>query len=163
MPGRTCIAVAHRLSTVAAAAAVHVLRRGRVVESGTHRELLEKGGYYAQLAARQALHLEGSPSSLAPAEGQAGSVAGTAGMAGMTGTAGAVVTVSVVPPTTAAGGKGDKTAAAGGRGGAVSAVKRLRDSILHRGSVRISVIPQVGRSLSNQGFTRAGSLQDGVM
>lgn len=139
MPGRTCIAVAHRLSTVAAAAAVHVLRKGRIVESGTHRELLERGGYYAQLAARQALHLEGSPGSLAPAEGQAGSVPDAAGIAGA---AGAVVTVSVTPAGAAPEGKDGKAAASGGKAGAVSVVKRLRDSILHRGSVRISVIPQ---------------------
>ncbi|KAL4425508.1 hypothetical protein ABPG75_009524 [Micractinium tetrahymenae] len=137
MPGRTCIAVAHRLSTVANADAVHVLRRGRVVETGTHRELLEKGGYYAQLAARQALHLESRPGSVAAVEGQASCAAGAVGAAG------AVVTVSVVAAGTSAGAKGEKAASSGGgKGGAVSAVKRLRDSILHRGSVRISVIPQ---------------------
>ncbi len=49
MVGRTTIAIAHRLSTVLAADQIFVFERGRVVERGTHRELLAVGGLYAQL------------------------------------------------------------------------------------------------------------------
>ena len=50
--GRTTIAIAHRLSTVRRADQIVVLDRGRVVESGTHTELVELGGRYAELVAR---------------------------------------------------------------------------------------------------------------
>jgi ATP-binding cassette subfamily B protein len=51
--GRTTIAVAHRLSTVAGMDRLVVLDRGRVTEQGTHAELLARGGGYAALWARQ--------------------------------------------------------------------------------------------------------------
>lgn len=51
--GRTTIAIAHRLSTVAGADVIHVVDAGRIVESGTHGELLAFGGVYAQLVAEQ--------------------------------------------------------------------------------------------------------------
>jgi len=49
MQGRTSFVIAHRLSTVQAADMVLVLDRGRLVEQGTHAELLALGGLYAQL------------------------------------------------------------------------------------------------------------------
>ena len=52
--GRTVIAIAHRLSTVRDADQIVVLDRGRVVERGTHDELLSLGGRYAALVARDA-------------------------------------------------------------------------------------------------------------
>ena len=51
---RTTIVIAHRLSTVVGADRIVVLDEGRVVESGTHDELLERGGLYADLWFRQA-------------------------------------------------------------------------------------------------------------
>jgi ATP-binding cassette subfamily B protein len=50
--GRTTITIAHRLSTVRDADQIAVLDHGRIVERGTHDELLERGGYYAALVAR---------------------------------------------------------------------------------------------------------------
>lgn len=52
--GRTSIFVAHRLSTAAQCDQIVVLDEGRVAEAGSHAELLEAGGKYAQLWARQA-------------------------------------------------------------------------------------------------------------
>jgi ATP-binding cassette subfamily B protein len=53
MVGRTAIVIAHRLSTVARADRVLVLEEGRVVESGPHAALMERGGTYRRLVERQ--------------------------------------------------------------------------------------------------------------
>lgn len=53
MQGKTVIAIAHRLSTIAAMDRLVIMDQGRIVEQGTHRELLAKGGLYAELWARQ--------------------------------------------------------------------------------------------------------------
>lgn len=53
MNGRTSIVVAHRLSTIAGLDRIVVLSNGRIVEQGTHHELLERGGEYAKLWSRQ--------------------------------------------------------------------------------------------------------------
>jgi ATP-binding cassette subfamily C protein CydCD len=50
---RTTIVIAHRLSTIRDADLIVVLDRGRVIESGTHGELVVRGGLYAQLVSRQ--------------------------------------------------------------------------------------------------------------
>ena len=47
--GRTSIVIAHRLSTIYGADCIAVIKRGRVVESGTHSELLAQKGIYYQL------------------------------------------------------------------------------------------------------------------
>ncbi|MEJ1958839.1 MAG: ATP-binding cassette domain-containing protein [Nitrosomonadales bacterium] len=49
MQGRTSLVIAHRLSTIEKADRIVVLQKGEIVEIGTHRELLAKGGVYAQL------------------------------------------------------------------------------------------------------------------
>ncbi len=50
---RTTIAIAHRLSTIADADQILVLEQGQLAERGSHGELLEKGGLYAEMWARQ--------------------------------------------------------------------------------------------------------------
>ena len=58
MRGRTVILISHRVSTVQQADAIVVLERGKIVERGTHAELVEAGGYYADLCQKQMLEEE---------------------------------------------------------------------------------------------------------
>jgi ABC-type multidrug transport system fused ATPase/permease subunit len=53
MSGKTVIAIAHRLSTIAMLDRLIVMDRGDIVEDGTHQQLLERGGIYAELWRRQ--------------------------------------------------------------------------------------------------------------
>ena len=47
--GRTSFVIAHRLSTIKNADLILVMRDGDVIESGTHEELMQRGGFYADL------------------------------------------------------------------------------------------------------------------
>ncbi len=54
--GRTSLLIAHRLSTIENADRILAIKDGRIVESGTHSELLQQGGVYAKLYKAQAAH-----------------------------------------------------------------------------------------------------------
>ena len=56
MQGRTSFIVAHRLSTIRQADVILVMRDGRIVEQGSHEQLLRKGGFYAELWQSQFAH-----------------------------------------------------------------------------------------------------------
>ncbi len=53
MKGRTTFIIAHRLATVVNADRIVVIKDGRIVECGSHAELMVKAGYYASLVKRQ--------------------------------------------------------------------------------------------------------------
>ncbi len=53
MKGRTSFVIAHRLSTIRGADTILVMDRGRIVEQGTHEELLARRGFYHDLYASQ--------------------------------------------------------------------------------------------------------------
>jgi ATP-binding cassette, subfamily B, bacterial MsbA len=59
MKGRTTLVIAHRLSTILHADVIHVMEGGRIVESGTHKELLERRGAYHKLYQHQFAGQEG--------------------------------------------------------------------------------------------------------
>ena len=59
MQGRATLMIAHRLSTVRNADRIHVIEAGRVVETGTHAQLVKLGGLYSRLAKQQSL--DGDP------------------------------------------------------------------------------------------------------
>ena len=56
--GRTCLIIAHRLSAVRDCNRIYVLDQGRIVESGTHKELINLNGFYAQIYQKQLLSQE---------------------------------------------------------------------------------------------------------
>jgi ATP-binding cassette subfamily B multidrug efflux pump len=58
MQGRTTLFISHRISTVRHADRIAVLVSGRIVELGTHDELLARNGYYADLFQKQLLEEE---------------------------------------------------------------------------------------------------------
>jgi len=74
--GRTSIIITHRFTTAMHADMIHVMDRGRIVESGTHKQLLDQNGSYAQSWSRQMISTTGVRTSqeegLAPAVGRAG-------------------------------------------------------------------------------------------
>ena len=51
--GRTCIVIAHRLSTIRSADKIVVIHEGRVVEDGTHDELMARESFYHRLVQKQ--------------------------------------------------------------------------------------------------------------
>ena len=61
MEGRTTLVIAHRLSTVKQADRVVVIDEGRIVEQGTHSQLLERGGLYGRLVERQLVGATSAP------------------------------------------------------------------------------------------------------
>lgn len=66
MEGKTAIAIAHRLSTIRDVDTIHVLKDGRLVESGPHDALLARGGHYARLHELQSENQGASESGSAP-------------------------------------------------------------------------------------------------
>lgn len=56
--GRTCIAIAHRLSTIQHADLILVMRHGKLIEQGTHQQLLQRDGYYRSLVEAMRIGLD---------------------------------------------------------------------------------------------------------
>lgn len=59
MANRTCFVIAHRLNTIRNADQILVMHHGEIVERGTHRELIGRGGIYARLSLMQSVDIEG--------------------------------------------------------------------------------------------------------
>lgn len=53
MKDKTVVMIAHRLSTIQSANQIFVMKNGRIVESGTHQQLMKKKGVYSHLVAKQ--------------------------------------------------------------------------------------------------------------
>ncbi|HAE50210.1 MAG TPA: ABC transporter permease, partial [Tistrella mobilis] len=77
MAGRTVVVVAHRLSTVVDADLICVMDRGRVIEQGSHGELIAQGGAYARLHALQFADQSETPVGHIDVEDAAGAAAPT--------------------------------------------------------------------------------------
>jgi len=56
LEGRTSFVIAHRLSTIRAADRILVVEKGKILEQGTHSELLRKRGHYHNLYTEQSMH-----------------------------------------------------------------------------------------------------------
>ncbi len=69
--GRTALVIAHRLSTIREADRILVLRQGKLVESGTHEELIRQGGLYAKLHELQFSREHAGPAAPKPSEAPA--------------------------------------------------------------------------------------------
>ena len=67
MVGRTSFIIAHRLSTIRNADLILVMRDGDIVEQGNHKELLARGGFYAELYNSQFDHTDQAAEILTPA------------------------------------------------------------------------------------------------
>ena len=53
MQGKTSFIIAHRLSTIRNSDVILVMNKGRIIEQGSHEQLMEKGGFYAELYSSQ--------------------------------------------------------------------------------------------------------------